>query len=89
MKKTEKNTWAVLPYNIERFKDRYLVSNLFGSWDILERDEFTQLEGRGLQEQSPLFKRLYKSGIVADENSLKNLIENYRSLHGQIGRAHV
>jgi His-Xaa-Ser system radical SAM maturase HxsB len=84
MKKTEKNTWAVLPYNIERFKDRYLVSNLFGSWDILERDEFTRLEGRGLQEQSPLFKRLYKSGIIADENSLKNLIEDYRNLHGHL-----
>ncbi|MDD5575120.1 MAG: radical SAM protein, partial [Candidatus Omnitrophica bacterium] len=84
MKKTKKDTWAVLPYNIERFKDRYLISNLFGSWDILDRDEFTRLEGKGLQEQSTLFKRLHKTGIVADENSLKHLIEDYRNLHNHL-----
>ncbi len=84
MKKAKNDAWAILPYNIERFKNRYLISNLFGSWDILNRDEFTQLEGRGIQEQSPLFKRLHKTGIIANEDSLKRLIEDYRNLHSHL-----
>jgi len=84
MKKTEKNTWAILPYNIERIKNHYLVSNLFGSWDMLDRKEFVQLESNGLGEQTALFKRLLKAGIIADENSIKNLIETYRRLHSHL-----
>ncbi|MCF7888082.1 MAG: radical SAM protein [Candidatus Omnitrophica bacterium] len=74
----KKKKFAVIPFNSDRIKDKYLVSNLLGKWDLLDKQEFRQLNSLKLNKDKPLFKRLYDKGIVADEGSFKGLIDDFK-----------
>ncbi|MBL7197986.1 MAG: His-Xaa-Ser system radical SAM maturase HxsB [Candidatus Omnitrophica bacterium] len=80
----QQKDWALLPYNIERINGEYLLSNYFGSWDILTKKEFKEIEQFNLKEDGPLFKRLYKKGLILGEKNLKELIDNYRELNSHL-----
>ena len=41
----QQKDWALLPYNIERINGEYLLSNYFGSWDILTKKELRDIIG--------------------------------------------
>lgn len=69
----EKNDFAVLPYNSTLIKDRYLVTNALGSWDFLDKTEFNELNSFRVGKESPLFKRLYEKGIIADSGNIERL----------------
>lgn len=79
-----KQEWAVLPYNSSRIDSKFLVSNLFGSWSLLERSEFINLEQNTISEGSPLFNRLYESGIIAKEDSFAKRINEYRKFQAHL-----
>jgi His-Xaa-Ser system radical SAM maturase HxsB len=76
--------FAVIPFNHSRIKDRYLVSNILGGWDFLQKDEFRQLSSFSVEKDTPLFKRLHDKGIVIDELNLKNIVDGYRSLNSHL-----
>lgn len=84
MKKQQKN-WAILPYNSKILKnDAFLVSNMFGAWQILNRKDFGQLETQNLAPLSPLYRSLLESGIIADESRLKALLDDYRKMNAHL-----
>jgi hypothetical protein len=35
--------FAVIPFNSDVISDKYLVSNMLGAWDMLDRDDFNLL----------------------------------------------
>ncbi|MCF7870315.1 MAG: His-Xaa-Ser system radical SAM maturase HxsB [Candidatus Omnitrophica bacterium] len=80
----KKKEFAVIPFNSDRIKDKYLVSNLLGKWDLLDKQEFGQLNSLKLNKDNPLFKRLYDKGIVADESSFKGLIDDFKRTNANL-----
>ncbi len=76
--------WAVLPYQAELIDEHYLVSNMLGHWDILERDEFKGLERLCCDSDAGLFERLREKGIIATEENLPKLIQEYRRLNAHL-----
>lgn len=76
--------WAVLPYNTERIRDRYLISNFLGSWELLTLDEFKQLQQLRFTEDETLFTRLYDKGIIVKEENLPEMINEYRNLQSHL-----
>ena len=77
----KKNGFAVIPFNSAIIKDRYLVSNMLGNWDFLAKDEFKVLQSSNLTKKTPFFNRLRDKGLVIDENNLKTVVDDYRSLN--------
>ena len=65
-------------------KDKYLVSNLFGSWDFLGKDEFRKLSNYSIDRNSSLFSRLHEKGILADEKNFDELIASYKRLNNNL-----
>lgn len=80
----KKSDYTVVPYNSLRIKDRYLVSNMFGSWDFLNDGEFRTLSTLGIKKDTPLFNRLYKNGIIADEGNIEDLIGQFRNINANL-----
>lgn len=81
MKKTD---YVVIPFNSGRIKDKYLVSNLLGKWDLLEDKEFQELTSFKLDKEGALFKRLYAKGVLADESNFKNLLDDFRRINANL-----
>jgi len=78
MKKTE---WAVIPFNVEKIKDKYLVTNILGRWAILDTEEFRLLQSFNINEKSNIFKKLKERGIILDKDNLPTAIQNFRKLN--------
>ena len=76
--------WAVLPYNTEKINDHYLISNILGSWDLLDCNEFKRLEQFSLDENDDLFNRLYDKGVIVKEENLPKIINEYRNLQSHL-----
>lgn len=79
-----KTTWAILPYNSSRIDNKYLVSNFFGSWSILGREDFKALEKLQVSKKSSLFKRLSNDGIILQEEALPKLVNQFRALNNNL-----
>ncbi len=79
-----KNNWAILPYNVSKKSDFYLISTLLGSWAILRDDEFRRFQRFQIEENSGLFNRLKDSGIVVAQDNFKKVLEDYRQLNGNL-----
>lgn len=72
-------TWATLPYNVDKVKDKYLVVSALGGWDFLNRSEYEQLSAFRLKKETRLYCRLKEKGLVIeDDTSLDRLIDDYR-----------
>jgi len=80
----EVKDWAILPYNTEKINDHYLISNVLGSWDLLDFDEFKCLEQFSLNENDELFNKLYDKGLIIKEKNLTKLINEYRELNSHL-----
>jgi len=79
-----KSEWAVLPYNSSRVDNKYLISNFFGSWSILNQEDFVALEQLRVSQDSPLFKRLSQDGMIVQGETLPGLINQFRSLNDHL-----
>ncbi|MCX5700961.1 MAG: His-Xaa-Ser system radical SAM maturase HxsB [Candidatus Omnitrophica bacterium] len=71
--------WAVIPHNARKFDDKYLVTNLLGSFVFLSKDEYSQLTLSKLNKKSALFNRLYKAGIVLTDDNVASAISDFRN----------
>ncbi len=84
-----KEKYAVIPFNSSKIKGKYLVSNLLGKWDILDKDEFRKLSSLALAENGKgqeLFKRLYDRGIIVDQDNFKGLIKDFKEKNANLFR---
>ena len=73
--------WTILPYNIGRIRDKYLVVTPFGSWSVLTKKEFRKFHSFNIDENSFLFKKLLKDRVIISEETFPLLIKEFRSLH--------
>jgi uncharacterized protein len=78
------NDDVVLPFNAARIRDKYLVTNMLGAWDVLDSQEFRQLNALRPLPGTPLWSRLKARGIVVDEKSLLPLVQKYRDLNANL-----
>jgi len=81
--KTKKIKYAILPFQAEKIKNRYLVSNMLGNWDLITETDLRQLNQKNI-DQDQLQKRLIKRGIVVDAENGASLINNFRNLHANL-----
>ncbi|MBL7197606.1 MAG: His-Xaa-Ser system radical SAM maturase HxsB [Candidatus Omnitrophica bacterium] len=79
-----KRDFAITPFNSMLIKDKYLVSNMLGAWDFLDKGEFEILNSYRLKRDIPFFKRLYDKRIVVDEHNLNSLLQGYRNLNSNL-----
>jgi uncharacterized protein len=75
---------SVLPFNSKKIKNKYLVTNMMGCWDALNREEFGELNSLRVLSGGKLFDRLLKRGIIVDANNLQSVIAGYRSLNANL-----
>jgi len=80
MSKT-KNEWGILPYEIGRVKDRYLVTTSLGSWALLKEPEFKRLHSFKIKESDPLLQKLKDARVIVDQTNSNNVIEDFRRLN--------
>lgn len=77
----KKKDFAIVPFNSTLIQDKYLISNILGGWDLLDKEEFRILNPFNLKKDTPLFRRLFERGIVVDEKNIETLINDYRKLN--------
>jgi len=73
--------WAVLPFSHKKIKDKYLVTNRFGSWAFLEEDELRKLRRIEIEEGNPLFKKLEQAKLIISTNNASTLIYEFGELN--------
>ncbi len=78
--KTRSQGWAVLPYNIKKIRDRYLVATQWGGWSDLDDREFRSLHTLSLDGDKTLLSKLRKNRIVVDEKNLEDFLNESRRL---------
>jgi His-Xaa-Ser system radical SAM maturase HxsB len=76
--------FAVIPFNSDVISDKYLVSNMLGAWDMLDRDDFNLLSSFKCDKGTPLFNRLHEKGILVDESNVDKLIDDCRNLNSNL-----
>lgn len=79
-----KNDIAVLPFNSKRIRNKYIVSNVMGCWDILTISEFSQFNALSLRRGKALTTRLYERGLIVDSNNLEKVMGGFRSLNANL-----
>src|SRR3989338_7861571 len=70
---------GLLPYNALQIKDKILVTNRFGSWVILDKDEFELLKTH--KETKELQTKLKNAGILATKDNIHDILKDYRSIN--------
>jgi len=73
--------WAVLPYNIRKVRDRYLISTSWGNWASLDADEFKKLHSFNVEPKTALFNRLKANNLIVTNSNIEKFADNYRKLH--------
>lgn len=72
--------WALLPYNVSRIREHYLLTTPWGGWTVLDKDDFKRVNRMSFDEDSGLFKTLKKSRFLLEENSLNRIVEDFCQL---------
>ncbi len=78
------NDDVILPFNAAMIRDKYLVTNMLGAWDVLAPAEFKQLNAMRPLPGTPLWLRLKERGIVVDEKNILPMIQQYRNLNANL-----
>jgi len=76
--------FAVIPFNYTPINNKYLVSNMLGSWDFLNKDELQTLNSFRCEKGTLLFNRLHNSGIIMDEGNYEEVLSGYVKLNGHL-----
>lgn len=80
----KKKEFAIIPYNSSVLRNKYLVSNILGAWDFLDKEEFSLLHSFRINSGTALFKRLHEKGIIVDELNINRLLQEYRRLNANL-----
>jgi len=83
LKNIKHDKYAVLPFNTEKIKDCYLVSNYLGGWGILSETEFKQLHQNNIIAQN-LKEKLVQRGLIVNRDNGAKLISDYRRLNAHL-----
>ncbi len=75
---------VILPFNSARIRNKYLVSNMMGAWDVLDPVEFRQLSAMSVDPASVLGKRLHERGVVVDNKNLQSVIQDFKNLNANL-----
>ncbi|MBF0330323.1 MAG: His-Xaa-Ser system radical SAM maturase HxsB [Candidatus Omnitrophica bacterium] len=78
------NEHVILPFNSAKVRDKYVVSNMMGAWDVLEPSEFRALSTMVIDPKSVLGQRLQKHGVVVDQENLQSVIQDYKNLNANL-----
>lgn len=76
--------FSIIPFNSSIIKDKYLVSNVLGKWDFLDKEEFNLLSSLQITKGTPLFIRLQEKGLLLDSSNIIKLIDDYRNLNANL-----
>ncbi|MFH0831372.1 MAG: His-Xaa-Ser system radical SAM maturase HxsB [archaeon] len=72
----------LLPFNEEKIKDKHLVTTFFGSWAMLDEEEWKCLLSRNLSKE--LETKLHEKDIIASKENINRIIKNYRNLNANL-----
>ncbi|MBI4441343.1 His-Xaa-Ser system radical SAM maturase HxsB [Candidatus Woesearchaeota archaeon] len=75
---------GLLPYNVLPIKHKYLLTTRYGSWVLLDADEYAHVQRRTVDVASPLYMTLARAGLVATDENLKEIVRNYRSINANM-----
>lgn len=76
--------WAILPYNVSKIREHYLVTTPWGSWVALDMQDFKKLNALDLEGDMRLIRRLRKNRILLDSKNLDKLVQDFRQLHSNL-----
>jgi len=80
----EKNEWAILPYNSTRIEGNFLISTPLGSWSLLDKNEFLNLEQYKMKDGTSLYNRLFQDGVIVNQDNFTKIINEYRVLNSHL-----
>lgn len=75
---------SILPFNAEKIKDKYLVSNMMGCWDALDDEEFRLFHSLRVLEGGPLFDRLLGKGLIVSEENMRSVMDGFRRMNANL-----
>ncbi len=78
------NDDVILPFNSARIRDKYLVTNMLGAWEVLDPAEFRLLNALKPLPGTPLWTRLKERGIVVDDKNILPMLQKYRELNSNL-----
>ncbi|MDP2653399.1 MAG: His-Xaa-Ser system radical SAM maturase HxsB [Candidatus Omnitrophota bacterium] len=76
--------FSILPFNSEKFNEKYLVTNVLGCWDALNDEEFRQLHSLRVSPGGALFNRLLERGLIVDADNIRRVLDDYRNLNANL-----
>ena len=77
----KKLAFAYLPVLYKKINAKYLVTSKVGSWVILEENDFKTLFRQSVQKNTPLYKKLVGTDIIATKENISRIVKNYRNLN--------
>ena len=83
LNKIKKDKYAILPFNTEKIKEHYLVSNYLGGWGLLNEAEFKQLHQNNRIGDN-LKEKLSRLGLAINKDNTAKLISEYRRLNSHL-----
>ena len=72
------NNYIINHYRFKPIKDGLLLTNDFGSWVYLDKNEFTLLRHGNLNQNQALLSLLKDKGVILAENNLDKVINDFR-----------
>jgi His-Xaa-Ser system radical SAM maturase HxsB len=76
--------WAILPYNVSKIKQHYLLTTAWGGWTVLDEESFKLVNRMSFDSNPELFKKLKKNRILLDKDNLDFLVNDFRQLHSNL-----
>lgn len=80
-KNKELSDYAILPYNVSKIKEKYLIATPFGGWSLLDKKEFSIVNRLSIPKNPSLFNRLKNEGIMICNENLHAILNDFRNLH--------
>jgi len=72
--------YIINKYSHEKLKDdAFFVSNMFGSWVVLNQKEFDLLRFEQIEKDPKFFNELERTGIIITQENQEKVMENIRS----------
>ncbi|MBI2558986.1 hypothetical protein HYW20_06715 [Candidatus Woesearchaeota archaeon] len=72
------SNYIVNPYRFKPIQDGFLLTNDFGGWVYLDKDEFALLRHNKLSKNPALFSLLKDKGFAIAENSLDRTLNDFK-----------
>ena len=71
-------------FKTTKLRDKILITTEHGSWIDLTQDEYKLLQSNKINQDSHLFKKLEKKGVILTKSSIKRVISDYKNRKCQL-----